>query len=196
MARGAVAAVGGLVILSASLALMIAISPFQALGPAIAEDHYGSAAVFGVLARVGAGTIVGSLALRWRPRPVCSAMTCAPWSLLLAVRARPAARRAGAVVRSGRRRHLAVPGLVGDRARRARPAPGALARAPFDWMGSLGLVPLGYLLAGPTARLGAQRCCVGGALGWRSRSACGRATRLASRRGGRTITATAGGRGA
>ena len=55
---------------SQALPLMIAFSPFQALGPAIAEDHYGEAAVFGAVAAVsGAGSVLGSaLALRWRPR--------------------------------------------------------------------------------------------------------------------------------
>ena len=39
--------------------------------------------------------------------------------------------------------------------------PGALSRvSAWDWMGSLALLPLGYLLAGPLARaLGAARRC-------------------------------------
>ena len=75
----------GLTITSASLALMIAFSPFQALGPAIADDAYGEAAVFGVVsAMFGVGAIAGSaLALRWRPEhPLFfGTLACVPWSL-------------------------------------------------------------------------------------------------------------------
>src|SRR6478609_272808 len=60
----------GFTIVSASLSLMVAFAPFQALGPAVAQDGYGRAAVFGVIsAFVGVGSLIGSaVALRVRPR--------------------------------------------------------------------------------------------------------------------------------
>ena len=52
-----------------ALALMLSFGPWTTLGPTIAEEHYGSTGVFGLLAAaMGAGTMLGALVgFRWRP---------------------------------------------------------------------------------------------------------------------------------
>jgi predicted MFS family arabinose efflux permease len=146
----------GLTISSASLALMIAFSPFQALGPAIADDVYGQAAIFGVVsAMFGVGAILGSaLALRWRPEhPLFyGTLACVPWSLnFLAYAAGlslplmiPFALASGA--------GISLFMVWWETALATGVPPEALSRvSSFDWMGSLGLAPVGLILAGPIA---------------------------------------------
>lgn len=142
------------VIASFSLGLLFAFAPFLTLGPAIAREVYDEPAVYGIVnATFGIGTIVGSLtALRWFPaRPLYVGM--------LLVLAWPLAVGAFA---SGLALPILVPlilfsgaglGLVGvwwETALAQRIPPGRLSRvSAWDWMGSLALMPLGYLLAGP-----------------------------------------------
>lgn len=143
-----------LVIAFFSVMLMVAIAPFAALGPAVAELGYGEAAVFGFVSAVtGAGAIAGSvLAVRWRPqRPLF-----VPLLLLLTELAAYAGLAAGLSL------WLVVPlffagGLgfsafivVWDTTLVREIPPAALSRvSAYDWMGSAGLLPLGFLLAGP-----------------------------------------------
>ena len=159
------------VIAATSLALLLALAPFFTLGPTVAEDEYGGAGVYGALmVALGAGTVVGSLSgLRWRPRyPIRFAMawgTIWPPAIAVFALAPPL--------------WVAVPlfVLVGfgfsmfdiswDTALQERIPPHLLSRvSSFDWMGSLALLPLGYLLAGPLAEaFGAiEVLIVGGAL--------------------------------
>ena len=143
------------------------------LGPTVAEEVYGDRAVYGVLAAaLGAGTIAGALiGFRWRPqRP-----------LLAGARAEPAVAGGDRAVRARARRAallVAVFVLAGvglalfdvwwQTALAQRIPPHALSRvSSYDWMGSLALLPLGYLLAGPVGEaLGAAEVLlVGGAIG-------------------------------
>jgi MFS family permease len=144
------------VISATSLALLLALAPFLTLGPTIAEDLYGSTGVYGALTvALGAGTVIGSIAgLRWRPRyPIRFAMGWgAVWPPAFALYA------------LGPPLWVVVPlfVLVGfgfslfdvswDTALQERIPAYALSRvSSFDWMGSLALLPLGYILAGPLA---------------------------------------------
>ena len=143
-----------LIIASASFSLLVAVAPFQALGPAIADEVYGEAAVYGLVgAFSGGGSIAGTLlAARWRPeRPLfVSSLAILPWTLGYLVFAlgvplwalAPFAFLGGAGV-----------GLFlvwWETALAQQIPPAALSRvSSFDWMGSLGLLPVGFLLAGP-----------------------------------------------
>ncbi len=154
---------------SASLGLMLALSPFQALGPAIADDVYGQAAVFGVVnAMFGAGAVGGSfVALRWRPaRPLLwgFAMTL-PWGVNFFAFALglPLVALAPFSLASGI--GISLFSVWWETALAGHIPPGALSRvSAFDWMGSLGLAPIGFLLAGPIAAgAGARETLLAGA---------------------------------
>ena len=164
------------VIAATSLALLLALAPYLTLGPTIADDLYGSTGVYGALTvAMGAGTVIGSLVgLRWRPRyPIRFAMS---WGTIWPP--------AFALFALGPPLWIATPlfVLVGfgfamfdvswDTALQERIPPHALSRvSSFDWMGSLALLPLGYLLAGPLAR-GVRRGRGAGRRAARSRSSC------------------------
>lgn len=152
------------------VALFFAFAPLFVVGPLVAEQQYGDIAVFGwVFAAFGAGTIGGSIAgLRWRPRyPMRAAMT-----LILLWPA------ATALFGTGAPLVLVVPAMVAAGAGVAlfdvwwltalaeRIPPDKLSRVTsYDWTVSLGLVPIGYVLAGPAAQaLGAAEVIVGGSL--------------------------------
>ena len=152
------------------IALFCALAPLFVVGPLVAVEQYGDIAIFGfVLASFGAGTIAGSLtALRWRPRyPMRRAMT-----LVLLWPAAIAMYTAGAPL------PLVVPAMAVAGAGVAlfdvwwltalaeRIPPDRLSRVTsYDWAVSLGLVPLGYVLAGPAAAaLGATQVLLGGAV--------------------------------
>jgi predicted MFS family arabinose efflux permease len=159
----------GLVILTTSLGLMVAFSPFQALGPEIASRHYGQAAVFGVVsAMFGVGSILGSaLALRIRPRrPILAGQLAAlPWAVnFLAFAAGiPLIALVPFAVASGAGVSLFM--VWWETALASQVPPAALSRvSAFDWMGSLGLAPIGLILAGPlAASLGATETLAAGA---------------------------------
>jgi MFS family permease len=144
------------VIGATSIALLVSLGPYFTLGPTVAEDRYGSTGVYGALAvAMGAGTVIGSLAgLRWRPRhPIRFAMS---WAALWPP--------SFALFALGPPLWLLVPLFVvvgfgfsmfdvsWDTAIAERIPPHAISRvSAFDWMGSLALLPLGFLLAGPLA---------------------------------------------
>ncbi|HVL95850.1 MAG TPA: MFS transporter [Solirubrobacteraceae bacterium] len=159
-----------LVVGSASLALMLALSPYQALGPAIAEDGYGEAAIFGVVGALwGAGTVLGSVAaLRWRPRrPLLAAMAMTiPWTLNFVAFALglPLLLLLPFSLLSGGGMALFM--VWWETTLQSNIPPQSLGRvSSFDWMGSMGLAPLGYLLAGPVAaQIGAGETLIAGAL--------------------------------
>jgi predicted MFS family arabinose efflux permease len=152
------------------VALFFAFAPLAVVGPIVARDEYGDIAVFGwVMAAFGAGMIAGSIGgLRWRPRfPMRQAMTIillwpaamgfyavgAPLALVV-----PASVIAGAGV--------ALFDIWWLTALAERIPPDRLSRVTsYDWAVSLGLVPLGYVLAGPAAdALGATEVLLGGSL--------------------------------
>jgi predicted MFS family arabinose efflux permease len=137
-------------------ALFFALAPWYVLGPVIAEEQYGEIAIYGVTAAaLGAGTILGSLAaIQWRPRypmrlgmlfvcawPFVTLMFAAGVSLAIVL---PAMVVAGA--------GIALFDVWWLTALAERIPADKLARVTsYDWTASLGLVPLGYLLAGPLA---------------------------------------------
>jgi MFS family permease len=139
-----------------TLTLLVAWAPYLTLGASVADDVYGSAGVYGALSTtLGAGTLVGSVAaLRWRPRHPLR------WAFL-AVLPWPAAIGAFALGLSlwPLVPMFAVAGfgvtlfdVAWETALAQRIPLHALSRvSAFDWMGSLALMPLGFLLAGPLA---------------------------------------------
>ena len=139
-----------------SLSLLVGFAPFIVLGPSIARDAYGSVQAFGTLyAAFGAGTMAGALVgLRLRPRrPMVAAfLACTPWPLAFFVFALglPLAAVMGVAVLAGV--GIALFDVWWTTALAERIPPQALGRVTsYDWMGSLALAPIGYLLAGPLA---------------------------------------------
>jgi MFS family permease len=139
-----------------SVALFAGLAPWFVLGPVVAREQYGDIAVFGIVAAaLGAGTVIGSLlGARWRPRhPMRAAMLCVllwPVSgILYAVGVTlvvviPTTAAAGVGV--------ALFDVWWETALAERIPPDLLSRvSSYDWMVSLGLLPLGYLVAGPLA---------------------------------------------
>jgi MFS family permease len=137
-----------------ALALMLSFGPWTTLGPTIAEEEYGSTGVFGLLAAaMGAGTMVGALiGFRWRPLhpmrvgfawvlswPTVTALFALGTPLLVLF---PLFAASGV--------GLALFGIWWDTALAERVPPHTLSRvSAYDWMGSLALLPVGYVLAGP-----------------------------------------------
>jgi MFS family permease len=133
--------------------LVVGYAPYVVLGPTVAREHYGDAALWGwVAASVGLGTALGALlALRWRPqRPlVVGILASVPFGAVLVVFAvgvplglvMPLAACSGV--------GLALFGVWWETALAQRIPPAALSRvASYDWMGSYALLPLGYVLIG------------------------------------------------
>ena len=131
------------------------------LGPGIAEQNYGGTEVYGIVeAALGAGTIFGAIAgIRWRPlHPmrlglVMGALWC-PMAVMYALGAPLAIVLPAAVVGGF---GFSVFDVWWMTALAERIPPDRLSRvSSYDWMVSLGLLPVGYLLAGP-ARGGDRR---------------------------------------
>jgi MFS family permease len=150
------------------VALFTGLAPWFVLGPVVAREQYGEIGVYGILSAVlGVGTIAGSLlGIGWRPRfPMRAAM--------LAIILWPVAAVLYAV---GATLYLVVPAmLIGGggialfdvwwtTALAERIPPDKLSRvSSYDWMVSLALLPLGYVLAGPLASaLGSVDVLIGG----------------------------------
>jgi MFS family permease len=137
-------------------AVLCVYAQWFALAPVIARDSYGSAGVFGVLEAIGgAGAVLGAVvALRWRPaHPMRVGMLLVlAWPIEAGAFALHAP--LGSVVlwsfASGFGFSLL---MIWWETALARHIPaGALSRvSAWDWMGSLALLPLGYLAAGPLA---------------------------------------------
>jgi MFS family permease len=153
-----------------SAAILVALAPFFVLGAAVANEVYGTEAVFGLTnAAWGIGTITGVIiGARWKPRrPMLTGMIAAiPWPAAIAVFAAgpplvvlyPAMAAAGV--------GIGLFGVWWETALAQRIPPHLLSRvSAWDWMGSLALLPAGYLLAGPLAdALGDVRVMVAGGL--------------------------------
>jgi MFS family permease len=137
-----------------SFALLTSFAPLMTLGPTISIEHYDTRAVYGVIASVmGAGTISGALiGFRWRPRyPMRTGMTLA---LLFPIANGCFALGAPVPVvllfalfdGIG----IALFMIWWETALAERVPPHMLSRVTaYDWMGSLALLPIGYVLAGP-----------------------------------------------
>jgi MFS family permease len=159
-------------ILSFSVALLTALAPFFVLGAAVAEEVYGDEAVYGwTNAAWGAGTVTGAVvASRWRPqRPMRAGMVASvPWPLAISVYgagpSEPVLYATMVLAGAG----IGMFGVWWETALATRIPPHLLSRvSAWDWMGSLLLLPVGYLLAGPVAdRFGlVEVTVVGGLLG-------------------------------
>ena len=159
-------------IVSFSGTLLLALAPFFVLGAAVARAVYGSSAVYGLAnAAFGAGTTTGAiLGARWRPRrPLRAAVLAAvPWPACVTVFALgpPLPALYSAMVLGGF--GIGLFAVWWETALAERIPPHLLSRvSAWDWMGSLALLPLGYLLVGPVgSALGESRVmAVGGLIG-------------------------------
>ena len=153
------------------LSLLIAMAPFFVLGAAHAESEYGGKAVFGwLVALFGAGALCGSLAAtRLRPRRpmIWAYLVITAWPLMMALFAlgAPVAAVGAMAFAGGAGVSLFQVWWLTALAEHI-PARALSRVTAWDWAGSLGLLPLGYLLAGPAAdALGTQEVLVAGATG-------------------------------
>ncbi len=137
-------------------AVFLCLAPSYVLGPLIAESNYGSTEIYGLIAAaLGVGTIGGSLAaIRWRPRhpmrlAVIGALFWPPSELLFALGG-PLAIVLALSVLAGV--GVALFEVWWQTALAERIPPDRLSRvSSYDWTVSLGLLPIGYVLAGPAA---------------------------------------------
>ena len=137
-----------------SLGLLTAFGPWMTLGPTISIERYDTRAVYGILATaMGAGTIIGALiGFRWRPRfPMRTGMLIAlplPIALGAFGLGLPVGVLLPIFVLSGA--GIALFDIWWHTALAERVQPHMLSRVTaYDWMGSLALLPIGYVLAGP-----------------------------------------------
>jgi MFS family permease len=137
-----------------SFGLLTAFGPWMTLGPTISIEHYDTRAVYGILASaMGAGTIAGALiGFRWRPRyPMRAGMLLAlplPFALGCFGVGLPVALLLPTFVLTGT--GIALFDIWWHTALAERVPPHMLSRVTaYDWMGSLALLPIGYVLAGP-----------------------------------------------
>jgi MFS family permease len=151
-----------------SVSLFVALAPWYVLGPVIARQQYGSVGIYGVTtAAFGAGMLIGSLlAIDWRPRyPMRLGMVLLlawPGALLLYAAGVPLAIVIPALAFAGAGVGLFDVWWLTALAERI-PADKLSRVTSYDWMVSLALLPIGYLLAGPLAQqLGAVEVLVGG----------------------------------
>lgn len=159
-------------VLAFSVSLLVSLAPFFVLGAVLAQRSYGTVAVYGFAnAAWGVGTVSGAvLGSRWRPRrPIRAALLAAlPWPVCLSVYALgpplpvlyPTMASAGL--------GIGLFAVWWETALAQRIPPHLLSRvSAWDWMGSLALLPVGYLLAGPLGALVGERTLLaaGGLLG-------------------------------
>ncbi|MDQ6775710.1 MAG: MFS transporter [Actinomycetota bacterium] len=151
-------------------AILCVYSQWYALAPGIARDVYGSAGIFGVLESVaGVGAVCGALAgLKWRPaHPLRTALLMVlAWPVQAAVFALGAPLALVIVGAFATGFGFSLLMIWWETALAQHIPPHALSRvSAYDWMGSLALLPLGYLLAGPlAAALGARTVLLAGSL--------------------------------
>ncbi len=153
-------------------AVLCVYAQWYSLAPVIARDLYGNAAVFGLLeAMAGLGAVCGAVvALRWRPaHPLRAGLL-----LVLAWPVQDAAFALGAplplviVCAFATGFGFSLLMIWWETALAHHIPAHALSRvSAWDWMGSLALLPVGYLLAGPLAAVFGARTvlAVGSAIG-------------------------------
>jgi MFS family permease len=162
----------GATILAFSATLVVALAPFFVLGASVARDVYGGEAAFGLISAAwGVGTVSGAvLGSRWRPyRPMRAAMLAAlPWPAAVTLYAAGPPQEVMYVAMAVAGCGLGLFGVWWETALAQRVPAHLLSRvSAWDWMGSLALLPAGYLLAGPMADAfgGVRVLEVGGVLG-------------------------------
>jgi MFS family permease len=153
-------------------AVMCVYAQWYALAPLIARDTYGGVGVFGLLEGItGVGAVCGSLAaLRWRPRrPLRTGLLLVlAWPLLGLAFALTAPLAVVIILAFAMGLGFASLMIWWETALAHHVPANALSRvSSYDWMGSLALMPLGFLVAGPLAgAFGAQAVLgVGSAIG-------------------------------
>ncbi len=129
---------------------------WYSLAPGIARRLYGSAGVFGLLETcAGVGALSGALAgISWRPRrPLAVGMVLVlAWPVQDALFALGAPLELVVVAAFGTGFGFSLLMIWWETALASHIPPHALSRvSAWDWMGSLALLPVGYLLAGPLA---------------------------------------------
>jgi MFS family permease len=139
-----------------ALAIPLGLAPLFVLGPTVAEDSYDSAALFGIVTTLfGAGAVAGALVgLRWRPRhPMRAAfLVTVGWPALLVAFGATAPVVTLVVLALATGMGFALFDVWWNTAMAERIPGEALSRvSSYDWMGSLVLLPVGYVLAGPIA---------------------------------------------
>jgi MFS family permease len=140
-------------VLAFAIVLLLSMGPWTTLGPTVAREQYGGLAVFGLLtAAMGAGTMAGALVgFRWKPlHPMRAGLIGFPWPAVTAAFAlgAPLVLLVPAFVAAGV--GIALFGVWWETAIAERVPPHLLSRvSSYDWMGSLALLPVSYLLAGP-----------------------------------------------
>jgi MFS family permease len=158
------------IVLAFSLALLTSFGPWQTLGPTVSLEQYDNRATFGIAASaVGLGTVIGAvLGFRWRPRhPLRTGMLLTlPWPVSLAAFALGLPVPLVLLIFLLDGIGVALFGIWWETALAERVPPHVLSRVTaYDWMGSLALLPLGYVLAGPLGEaLGATEVLIGGSL--------------------------------
>jgi predicted MFS family arabinose efflux permease len=147
-------------------ALLCVYAQWYALAPGIARDVYGSAGVFGVLESVaGVGAVAGGLlGLTWRPaRPLATGMVLVlawPVQDLFFAAGVPLAIVVVCAFATGFGFSLLM--VWWETALAQHIPANALSRvSAWDWMGSLALLPVGYLIAGPLASAFGARVVLG-----------------------------------
>jgi MFS family permease len=146
--------------------VMCVYAQWYALAPSIARNAYGSAGVFGLLEScIGVGSVCGAVvALRWRPRhPLRTGMMLIfawPINDLALALASPVLVVAVTACLTGFGFSMLM--IWWETALARHIPPGVLSRvSAWDWMGSLALLPLGFLIAGPLAEAVGARTVLG-----------------------------------
>ena len=142
-------------------AMLLALAPFFVLGPSVSRQVYGTEAVFGVTnACWGVGTVLGAIiGSSWRPRrPMLVGMAVSvvwPVPIVLFAVGPPVALLLPVTALAGM--GLGLFGVWWETALAQRIPAHLLSRvSAWDWMGSLALMPVGYLAAGPVAKAWGQ----------------------------------------
>jgi MFS family permease len=154
-------------------ALLCVYAQWYALAPVIARDNYGGAGVFGLLESVaGVGAVAGALlGVKWRPRRPLRAglILILVWPLqdIVFALSSPLALVLPFAFATGF--GFSLFGVWWETALARHIPPHAISRvSAYDWMGSLALLPLGFVIAGPLAgAFGARNVLgVGSAIGF------------------------------
>ena len=156
------------IVLQFSFLLMVTVGAFSVLGPVVADDELGGAKAWGaILTAQAAGLVVGGLlGLRFRPRRMLLAATFgilafpAPLIALGFPLSVPAIAAVAFVASVGNE----IFGLLWHTTMQQEIPADKLSRVySYDALGSIGLVPLGYALAGPAAEAFGVRATLWGA---------------------------------
>ena len=156
------------IVLQFSLLLMVTMGAFSVLGPVVADEELGGAKAWGaILTAQAAGLVVGGLlGLRFRPRRMLAAATLgilvfpAPLIALGFPLGVPVIAAIAFVAGIG----TEIFGLLWHTTMQQEIPAGKLSRVySYDALGSIGLVPLGYALAGPVAEAVGVRATLWGA---------------------------------